>query len=69
MRDAERGHTVRGDVCLAGIGLSVVGGLQDELFNLTIDRISVQAVSARLEASVSGTIQVLGCSREPSSYL
>ena len=41
MKQVQRGQSLHMDVNLKGIGLSVMGGLQDELFNLTIERIKV----------------------------
>ena len=36
------------EMSLAGLGLVVMGGLQDELFNLTIDRVHVRFLSKLL---------------------
>ncbi len=41
VKQVQRGQSLHMDVNLKGIGLSVMGGLQDELFNLTIERIKV----------------------------
>ena len=40
-RQVVRGQSMHMDVSLDGLGVSVMGGLQDELFNLTLDRIQV----------------------------
>ena len=44
------------EIDAAGAGLMVVGGLQDELFNLTVDSAKVSAVRTRLELQVEGSI-------------
>jgi hypothetical protein len=44
------------EVAMAGLGLVVMGGLQDELFNLTTDQLRATAVSSRLELQVEGTV-------------
>ena len=40
-RQVVRGQSMHMDASLDGVGVSVMGGLQDELFNLTMDRIQV----------------------------
>ena len=40
-RHVVRGQTINAEVALEGLGLSVMGGLQDELFNLTLDKLKV----------------------------
>ena len=40
-RQLVRGRSMHIDASLDGLGISVMGGLQDELFNLTMDRIQV----------------------------
>ena len=40
-RQVVRGQSMHMDASLDGVGVSVMGGLQDELFNLTLDRIQV----------------------------
>lgn len=40
-RQVVRGQSMRLEVKLEGLGVSVMGGLQDELFNLTMDKIEV----------------------------
>lgn len=51
-----RGSSLKLDINAAGAGLMVVGGLQDELFNLTFDRLQSSAVQTHLELMVKGTI-------------
>ena len=46
-RQVVRGQSMHMDASLDGLGVSVMGGLQDELFNLTMDRIQVQGLRAR----------------------
>ena len=41
-RQVVRGQSMHMDVGLDGLGVSVMGGLQDELFNLTMDRIQAR---------------------------
>ena len=41
MRQLVRGQYMNADIDLAGIGMIVMGGLQDELFNLTLDSLKV----------------------------
>ena len=36
-----RGQSLHLDLQLKGLGISVMGGLQDELFNLTVERVKV----------------------------
>lgn len=48
--EERRGRALRCEVALAGAALSVVGALQDELFNATLDRVSVVAERSRAEA-------------------
>ena len=40
-RQVVRGQSMRVEVHLEGVGVSVMGGLQDELFNLTMDKLEV----------------------------
>lgn len=47
VRQVVRGRYMNAELSLAGLGLVVMGGLQDELFNLTIDRIQVCGVSGQ----------------------
>ena len=42
-----RGQYMNAEMSLSGIGLVVMGGLQDELFNLTVDRIKVKHTLSR----------------------
>ena len=51
--EERRGRALRCEVALAGAALSVVGALQDELFNATLDRVSVVAERSRAEARSS----------------
>lgn len=39
VRQLVRGQYMNAEASFAGLGLIVMGGLQDELFNLTVDRI------------------------------
>lgn len=41
VKQVTRGQTLHMDLQLKGLGISVMGGLQDELFNLTIERVKV----------------------------
>lgn len=45
VRQVVRGRYMNAELSLAGLGLIVMGGLQDELFNLTIDRIQVPSLT------------------------
>lgn len=54
--EIERGSSFKMDIDAAGAGLMVVGGLQDELFNFTVDSAKVSAVRTRLELQVEGSI-------------
>ena len=47
-----RGASVKVEVDMAGASLLVMGGLQDELFNFTIDSLHTVAVSTRLDMTV-----------------
>jgi hypothetical protein len=51
-----RGSSTRLEVDAAGAALLVVGGLQDELFNLTVDRVLIAAVKNRLELTLTGSV-------------
>ncbi|KAK9815754.1 hypothetical protein WJX72_009012 [[Myrmecia] bisecta] len=57
VRQAERGQHTRVEVDLEGLGVSVMGGLQDELFNLTLDRVSLHGHLTKLEAKMAGSIR------------
>ncbi len=54
--EVERGSSFKMEIDAAGAGLMVVGGLQDELFNLTVDSAKVSAVRTRLELQVEGSV-------------
>lgn len=56
-RQEVRGRLVQVDVALAGLELSVMGGLQDELINLTLDRLEWHLERRRVEARVQGHIR------------
>ena len=45
VREVIRGQSQNLEVDLAGMGTSVMGGLQDELFNLTMDRLKASCLS------------------------
>lgn len=65
VRHLVRGQYMNAELSMAGLGLIVMGGLQDELFNLTIDRIQ-----ARLSDHRSGELAVrIGCGRGAASRL
>ena len=51
-----RGSSIKLDIDAAGAGLMVVGGLQDELFNLTLDHLKACALRTHLELTFSGSI-------------
>ena len=55
VRQVVRGRYMNAEMSLAGLGLVVMGGLQDELFNLTIDRVQVGTHSVSY-ISLSGLI-------------
>lgn len=46
VRQVVRGQYMNAEMSLAGLGLIVMGGLQDELFNLTVDNIRVRCISS-----------------------
>ncbi len=50
--DVVRGSSLKVDAQLAGCGLLVMGGLQDELFHLSMDELRATAVSSQLELMV-----------------
>ena len=51
VRQVVRGQYMNAEVSLSGLGLIVMGGLQDELFNLTVDRIKARPPRALLHIS------------------
>lgn len=51
VRQVVRGRYMNAEMTLAGLGLVVMGGLQDELFNLTIDRVHVSILPHNAAAS------------------
>ena len=55
-RQVERGSMTRLNIDLNGAGVMVVGGLQDELFNLTVERVRMDSVTTPHERSITGTI-------------
>ena len=59
-----RGQSMRIEVALEGVGVSVMGGLQDELFNLTMDKIEVGAGRA-VSCSVAGMPELQCWTRPP----
>jgi hypothetical protein len=59
-RDTVRGASLRLEADFAGFGLLVMGGLQDELFNLTFDDLKAAAVSSRLELTVRSVVSRRG---------
>ncbi|KAL6785838.1 hypothetical protein ACKKBG_A00370 [Auxenochlorella protothecoides x Auxenochlorella symbiontica] len=56
-REVVRGKSVKVEVALAGAGLLVMGGLQDELFNVTLDDVRGVAVQSRRELEFRGSIR------------
>ena len=42
-----RGQSTHMEVSLEGLATSVMGGLQDELFNLTLDNLQVSQITLR----------------------
>ena len=54
---AVRGASMKLEADLAGAGLLVMGGLQDELFNITLDSLRGSAVSSRLQLTVEGEVR------------
>lgn len=58
VRQLVRGQYMNAEIDLAGIGMIVMGGLQDELFNLTLDRLKVNLVTLMV-VTFSSRIQSL----------
>ncbi|KAL0018632.1 hypothetical protein WJX77_009530 [Trebouxia sp. C0004] len=54
-----RGQSTHMEVSLEGLATSVMGGLQDELFNLTLDNLQASGHITRLEATLTGSIRRL----------
>ncbi|KAL3135445.1 hypothetical protein ABBQ32_007626 [Trebouxia sp. C0010 RCD-2024] len=52
-----RGQSTHMELSLEGLATSVMGGLQDELFNLTLDNIQASGHMTRLEATLTGSIR------------
>lgn len=57
--EVTRGSSTRVEIDASGAAMLVVGGLQDELFNLTVDSIRVAAVKTRLELTLTGSVDRL----------
>ena len=55
-RKVERGSSTKLEMDLAGVGVMVVGGLQDELFNLTFESLKLESVTASHEKVIQGTV-------------
>jgi hypothetical protein len=55
--EAVRGQSMKVEVDMAGLSLVVMGGLQDELFNLTTDEVRAAAVRTALELQVEGSVR------------
>lgn len=53
LKENLRGQRTEAEVSLAGFAFSVMGGLQDELFNFTVDKISWSAELTATEAKVT----------------
>jgi hypothetical protein len=56
-RQEVRGRLMQVEVGLAGLEFSVMGGLQDELFNLTVDQLEWLLERRRIEARLEGSIR------------
>ncbi|KAK9867091.1 hypothetical protein WJX84_006946 [Apatococcus fuscideae] len=59
VKQVTRGQTLHMDLHLKGLGISVMGGLQDELFNLTVEQVKVKGERSKLEAKLEGSIRRL----------
>jgi hypothetical protein len=59
-REIVRGKSVKVELSLAGAGLLVMGGLQDELFNVTLDDVKSVAIQSRHELQVLVLCWVVG---------
>lgn len=56
-KQIERGSMTKFNMDLQGAGMMVVGGLQDELFNFTIEKLILDSVTTAQERSIMGSIQ------------
>lgn len=56
-REIVRGMSVKVEASLAGAGLLVMGSLQDELFNLTLDDVHATAVQSHRELEFKGSVR------------
>lgn len=54
--ESTRGSSMRVEIDACGVGLMVVGGLQDELFNITVENIKTTSIRTRQEMTLSGSI-------------
>ena len=55
-RKVDRGSSTKLEMDLAGAGIMVVGGLQDELFNLTLESLKLESITASHERVIQGTV-------------
>lgn len=55
-RKVDRGSSTKLEMDLAGAGMMVVGGLQDELFNLTLESIKLESMTASHEKTIQGSV-------------
>lgn len=58
-KKVEPGSRTEFEMDLAGAGMLVVGGLQDELFNFTVERLKVDGCITALEQTISGSVNRL----------
>ena len=58
-RKVDRGSSIRAEMDLAGAGMMVVGGLQDELFNFTIEKMMIKTTITSQEKLIEGYINRL----------
>lgn len=56
-KKVDRGGVTKLDMDLAGAGMMVVGGLQDELFNFTVEKLKFDSVTNAHERSITGSIE------------
>lgn len=55
-RKIDRGSSTKLEMDLAGAGMMVVGGLQDELFNLTLESLKLESITAAHEKTIQGSV-------------
>jgi len=59
LKREDRGSKTKVELDLAGAGMMVVGGLQDELFNFTMEKIMIEGTISNQEREVKGAIHRL----------